>query len=112
MLKSLSAVSLGEPCCVQQTEGMPNRHYATDLTDAAWSLITPLLLAAQPGGRPRTTDIRALVNAIFYCSEPAASGDYSRASSRCGQPCTTTFRSWKNTGVWTCLQRRIYEQAR
>jgi hypothetical protein len=22
------------------------------------------------------------------------------------------FRSWKNTGVWTCVHRAIYEQAR
>jgi putative transposase len=26
----------------------------------------PLLPAAEPGGRPRTTDIRAVINAIFY----------------------------------------------
>jgi hypothetical protein len=29
-------------------------------------IIAPLLPAAQSGGRPRTTDIRAVVNAIFY----------------------------------------------
>jgi putative transposase len=45
---------------------MPNSPYATDLTKAAWALIAPLLPAALPGGRPRTTDIRAVLNAIFY----------------------------------------------
>jgi transposase len=50
---------------------MPNRLYATDLTNAAWELIAPLLPAAQPGGRPRTTDVRAVLNAIFL---PAANG--------------------------------------
>src|SRR5260370_32637773 len=37
--------------------------YDTDLTDAAWALMLP---AARRGGRPRTTNIRAVLNAIFY----------------------------------------------
>src|SRR5450755_834908 len=40
--------------------------YDTDLTDAAWELVAPLLPEARPGGRPRTTDIRAVVDAILY----------------------------------------------
>ena len=45
---------------------MLNRPYDTDLTDAAWELVKPLLPAARHGGRPRTTDVRAVVDAIFY----------------------------------------------
>src|SRR4051794_2290992 len=45
---------------------MPDSLYSTDLSDAAWKLIAPLLPAALPGGRPRTTDIRAVLHAIFY----------------------------------------------
>ncbi|HEY4045673.1 MAG TPA: transposase [Acidobacteriaceae bacterium] len=45
---------------------MPDNHYATNVNDAAWALLAPLLPAARPGGRPRTTDIRAVINAIFY----------------------------------------------
>ena len=40
--------------------------YDTDLTDAAWTLIAPMLPAARPGGRPRKINIRAVLNAIFY----------------------------------------------
>ena len=40
--------------------------YLTDLTDAAWALVAPLLPPAGTGGRPRTTDVRAVLNAIFY----------------------------------------------
>src|SRR5208337_4666690 len=40
--------------------------YDTDLTDAAWALIAPMLPAARPGGRPRKINIRAVLNAIFY----------------------------------------------
>jgi putative transposase len=37
----------------------------TDLTDAAWTLLAPLISTAKPGGRPRTTDMREVVHAIF-----------------------------------------------
>jgi putative transposase len=36
------------------------------LTDAAWALIAPMLPAARCVGRPRKTNIRAVLNAIFY----------------------------------------------
>ena len=39
--------------------------YETDLTDAEWAVIAPLLPAPCRRGRPRTC-LRAIVNAIFY----------------------------------------------
>src|SRR5262249_12631370 len=42
------------------------QRYPTDLTEAEWTLLAPLIPVAQPGGRPRTTDMREVVNAIFY----------------------------------------------
>src|SRR5271163_592409 len=38
----------------------------SDLTDAQWECLAPLIPAAKPGGRPRKTDMRAAMNAIFY----------------------------------------------
>jgi putative transposase len=40
--------------------------YASDLTDAEFALIEPLLPRAKRGGRRRTTALRAVVNAILY----------------------------------------------
>ena len=40
--------------------------YPSDLTDREWGLIAPLLPPAKPGGRPRTTDLRAVVEALLY----------------------------------------------
>jgi putative transposase len=40
--------------------------YETDLTDAQWEIIRSLLPPAPGGGRPRKTDMREVVNAIFY----------------------------------------------
>ncbi len=37
-----------------------------DMSDDEWSLLEPMVPAARSGGRPRTTDMREVVNAIFY----------------------------------------------
>ncbi len=40
--------------------------YSTDLSDDEWALLRPLLPPAKPGGRPRSSDLRSVLNAIFY----------------------------------------------
>ena len=57
------------------------------------------LPAARPGGRPRTTDLRAVLNAIFYllrtgCGQ-AANGDYCHSNFHLGARSTITFRPGK-----------------
>jgi putative transposase len=91
---------------------MPNTSYDTDLTDTAWALVEPLLPAAKTGGRPRTTDTRAVLNGIFYLLR---SGCQWRLLPHEFPPWGTVyyyFRSWDNAGVWVHLQRALYEQTR
>ena len=40
--------------------------YESDLTDAEWALVAPLIRPAKRGGRPRTVNVREVLNAIFY----------------------------------------------
>src|SRR3954462_4203863 len=40
--------------------------YKTDLTDAQWELVRGLLPPAKRGGRPRTVDLREVVNTLMY----------------------------------------------
>jgi transposase len=40
--------------------------YPSDLTDAEWAMIAPLIPPAKRGGRKRTVDVREVLNAIFY----------------------------------------------
>jgi putative transposase len=40
--------------------------YPSDLNDTEWQIIRRLLPGPKPGGRPRTTDPRSVINAIFY----------------------------------------------
>ena len=45
---------------------MERQSYPTDLTDAQWERIEPLIPPAKRGGRPRKTNMREVLNAINY----------------------------------------------
>jgi putative transposase len=40
--------------------------YRTDLTDEQWELLRKLIPPAKVGGRPRSVNMRAVINGIFY----------------------------------------------
>jgi transposase len=40
--------------------------YPSDLTEAEWALVAPMIGPAKHGGRPRTVEVREVLNAIFY----------------------------------------------
>jgi transposase len=40
--------------------------YPSDLTEAEWTLLAPLIPAAKPGGRPRSINLRRILNGLFY----------------------------------------------
>jgi hypothetical protein len=40
--------------------------YASDMTDREWALVEPFLPMPRRLGRPRTTDLREVVNALLY----------------------------------------------
>jgi putative transposase len=45
---------------------MSSGSYPSDLSDREWGLIEPLLPSAKPGGRPRSVDLRRILNGLFY----------------------------------------------
>lgn len=45
---------------------MNSQQYPSDLTDSQWDIIQALIPPAKPGGRPRSLDMRRVVNAILY----------------------------------------------
>jgi transposase len=44
----------------------PPRLYPTDLSDAEWHILEPLIPAAKPGGRPPLWTRRQILDGIFY----------------------------------------------
>ncbi len=71
--------------------------YPSDLTHAEWGLIAPLFPPARPGGWPRTTGLRELVNAILYM---ASGGCQWRMPPKDFPPLSTVqgyFYDWRDT---------------
>jgi len=72
----------------------------TDLTEVQWTILAPRIPAAKPGGRPRTTDMREVVNAVLYVLR---SGCQWRMLPQEFPPHQTVyhyFRTWRCAGVW------------
>ena len=40
--------------------------YPSDLTNAQWKILKPLIPPAKPGGRPREVDMREVLNTLRY----------------------------------------------
>ena len=74
--------------------------YDSDLTDAEWALIRPLLPPHPPCGDDPTVPKREIVNAIFYvnkhgCTWRGLPHDFPKWQTVYGY-----FRQWTKTGVW------------
>src|SRR5262245_6469277 len=91
---------------------MNRRAYPTDLSDAEWRLLAPLLPPAKPGGRPRTTDMREVLNAIFYLLRSGGAWRLLPREFPAWQTVYDYFRHWRNTGLWEQLHARLREQVR
>jgi transposase len=89
-----------------------NPRYASDLTDAEWALIAPHLPAARRLGRPRSTELREVVNALLYM---ASTGCQWRMLPKDFPPYTTVqsyFYAWRDDGIWRRINHALVMCAR
>ena len=86
--------------------------YASDMTDAEWALLRPLLPPSRRLGRPRKTDLRRVVEAVLYI---LSTGCQWRALPREFPPYSTVqgyFYSWRDTGRWQKIVAVLVRRAR
>jgi hypothetical protein len=91
---------------------MRRRDYPSDLSDEEWAVLEPLIPPAKLGGRPRTTDMREVINAIFYVDAQVASGEPYRMSFHLGQRFGATSVDGVTTGLGSaytphCVSRSV-----
>ena len=82
---------------------MVRKPYPTDLTDEQWAVLKPLLPGPKPGGRPRKTDLRQVLNALLYLNR---TGCQWRMLPRDFPPWKTVynyFRAWIADATWDCV---------
>src|SRR5512134_4078363 len=88
------------------------QRYASDLTDREWAVIEPLMPAPKRLGRPRETDLRAVLDAILYI---ARSGCQWRMLPKDFPPFTTVqgyFYHWRDSGLFEQINFELLLQAR
>ena len=86
--------------------------YPSDMTDREWGLIAPFLPAPRRGGRPRTANLREVMNAIQYIG---ATGCQWRALPKDFPPMTTVqgyFYLWRDSGVFETMNALLVMSAR
>ncbi len=86
--------------------------YASDVSDAEWALIEPLMPAPRKVGRPRTTDLRDVFDAILYV---ATTGCQWRMLPNDFPPVSTVWRyfhDWRDNGLLKELNRHLVAAAR
>ena len=91
---------------------MPRPCYPTDLSDAEWAILAPLIPAPLPGGRPPRHARREIVNGILYVLR---TGCQWRALPHDLPPWGTVwwyFRTWREAGVWEQVNTALRERVR
>ena len=91
---------------------MPQPFYDSDLTDAEWDMIRPILPPPKPVGQQRVVDLREILNAIFYRADNgikwrALPCDFPRWQTVYGY-----YRVWVRLGVWEHINALLVQQVR
>ena len=86
---------------------MDQRTYPSDLTDAQWGLLEPLLPPESSRGHPRTVNLREVVNGILYV---LPGGIPWRMMPNDLPPWGTVwwyFRKWRTDGTWERVEEAL-----
>src|SRR5215211_6281949 len=89
---------------------MRTQTYPSDVTDEQWALIEPHI-PVYPGGRPRTTDLRAVVDAIFYILRTGCQWRYLPVDFPPKSTVWRYFDEWRHNGtldtIHDLLRRKV-----
>lgn len=90
----------------------PEQVYTTDLTDAQWARVAPLLAKKRGPGRPQQVPLRRIVNAILYllrtgCQWRMLPKDFPNHNT-----VRYHFDEATRTGLWERINTTLREQAR
>jgi transposase len=80
--------------------------FPSDLTDAEWAVLEPLLPAPSPVGRPPSWPMREIVNAIFYVLRGGSPWRMLLDSLPPHQIIYGWFAAFRDAGVWETLNHR------
>ncbi len=91
---------------------MKRKRYPSDLTDAQWKRIEPLIPPAKPGGRDRAHAMRDIVDALFYVLRSGCSWRMLPHDLPPWQTVYTYFQQWRDDGIIERIHTALRQQVR
>ena len=85
--------------------------YPSDLTDEQWAIIEPLIPVPKVG-RPRTNDMREVLNAIFYINRSGCQWDMLPHDLPAKSTVYNHFAQWRDDGTWQQIMDALRQQVR
>jgi putative transposase len=86
--------------------------YPSDLSDQEWRILEPLIPPGKPGGRPRSVEMRSILDGIFYLLRSGCA--WCMLPHEYPPPSTVYhyFRLFRNEGVWEQIETALRERCR
>ena len=94
---------------------MGTPRYASELSDAEWAVVAPLLRPAvtrRGRGRPPTVDLRRVLDALFYMNRTGCQWRYLPAEYPAWGAVRYYFDKWEVDGTWERVNDALRRQAR
>lgn len=88
------------------------RSYPSDLSDAQWAVLEPLMPPECALGRPREQSLREILNAIFYLLRTGCAWDYLPHDLPPSDTVYGYFRQWQADGRWESIHGALRAQVR
>jgi putative transposase len=93
-------------------ETLVRKPYATDLTDAQWTILEPLVPPSKRGGRPRTVDMREVINTILYINRTGCQWEMLPHDLLPKSTVYEYFAQWRDDGTWARFVDALRVQVR
>jgi putative transposase len=93
-------------------ESSKRKSYPTDLTDAQWEILEPLVPAPKPGPQPVKHTRREILNAIFYVNRTGCQWRMLPHDFPPWQLVYGYFRQWRKDGTWQRVNDALRRQVR
>jgi len=102
------------PSVVDWRTKVARKGYDTDVTDAEWAILEPIVQPQRTMGRPLKLDLREIVNALFYWERTGCQWRLMPADLPNWTSVRYYFDKWTTDGTWVrindTLRRKVREQ--
>jgi len=97
-----------------EAEHEKRKAYPSDLTDAQWAILEPVIPAPpyNRGGRPRELDMREVLNTLLYLNRSGCQWEMLPHDLVPKSSVYEYFAQWRDDGTWTKILRALRERVR